>query len=114
MLAVFFDSSTSADMTMEAIRQIRRIFTQQCYISGMSALVTDLKDLCEKEEPIYVALAVACALAAMLIFLDSWLIPFIFLMSIGMMIMLNLGTNYFLGEISYITKALSAGPARKN
>ena len=108
MLAVFFDSSTSADMTMEAIRQIRRISTQQCYISGMSALVTDLKDLCEKEEPIYVALAVACALAAMLIFLDSWLIPFIFLMSIGMMIMLNLGTNYFLGEISYITKALSA------
>ena len=81
MLAVFFDSSTSADMTMEAIRQIRRISTQQCYISGMSALVTDLKDLCEKEEPIYVALAVACALAAMLIFLDSWLIPFIFLMS---------------------------------
>ena len=108
MLAVFFDSSTSADMTMEAIRQIRRISTQQCYISGMSALVTDLKDLCEKEEPIYVALAVACALAAMLIFLDSWLIPFIFLVSIGMMIMLNLGTNYFLGEISYITKALSA------
>ena len=82
MLAVFFDSSTSADMTMEAIRQIRRISTQQCYISGMSALVTDLKDLCEKEEPIYVALAVACALAAMLIFLDSWLIPFIFLASI--------------------------------
>ena len=74
----------------------------------MSALVTDLKDLCEQEEPIYVGLAVLCATVAMLIFLDGWLVPFVFLASIGMMILLNLGTNYFFGEISYITKALSA------
>ena len=108
MMAVFFDSSTSADVTMDAIREIRSIAGRQCFVSGMSALVTDLKDLCEKEEPIYVAIAVALATAAMLLFLDSWLAPFIFLASIAMMIVLNLGSNYFLGEISYITKALSA------
>ena len=108
MMAVFFDSSTSADVTMDAIREIRSVAGKQCFVSGMSALVTDLKDLCEKEEPIYVAIAVVLALVAMLVFLDSWLVPFVFLLSIGMMILLNLGTNYFLGEISYITKALSA------
>ena len=108
MMAVFFDSSTSADVTMDTIREIRSIAGKQCFVSGMSALVTDLKDLCEKEEPIYVAIAVALACAAMLLFLDSWLVPFVFLASIGMMILLNLGTNYFFGEISYITKALSA------
>ena len=108
MMAVFFDSSTSADVTMDAIREIRSVAGKQCFVSGMSALVTDLKDLCEKEEPIYVAIAVVLALVAMLVFLDSWLVPFVFLLSIGMMILLNLGTNYFFGEISYITKALSA------
>ena len=108
MMAVFFDTSTSSDITMDAIREIRRITGKQCFVSGMSALVTDLKDLCEKEEPIYVGIAVLLACAVMLLFLDSWLIPFVFLASIGMMIMLNLGTNYFMGEISYITKALSA------
>lgn len=108
MMAIFFDSSTSADVTMDAIREIRSICGKQCFVSGMSALVTDLKDLCEEEEPIYVGLAVAFACAAMLLFLDSWLVPFLFLASIGIMILLNLGTNYFLGEISYITKALSA------
>lgn len=108
MMAVFFDSSTSADITMDAIRDIRAICGKQCYVSGMSALVTDLKDLCEKEEPIYVGIAVALACAAMLVLLDSWLVPFVFLASIGIMILLNLGSNVFLGEISYITKALSA------
>ena len=108
MLAIFFDSSTSADVTMDAIREIRSIAGKQCFVSGMSALVTDLKDLCEKEEPIYVAIAVLMALAAMLLLLDSWLVPLVFLASIGIMILLNLGSNYFLGEISYITKALSA------
>ena len=108
MMAVFFDSATSADVTMDAIREIRSVAGKQCFVSGMSALVTDLKDLCEKEEPIYVAIAVALACAAMLLLLDSWLVPFVFLASIGMMILLNLGTNYFFGEISYITKALSA------
>ena len=108
MLAVFFDSSTSADVTMDAIREIRSLAGKQCFVTGMSALVTDLKDLCEREEPIYVALAVACACLAMMLLLDSWLAPLIFLASIGICIVINLGSNYFLGEISYITKALSA------
>lgn len=108
MMAVFFDSSTSEDVTMDAIREIRALAGKQCFVSGMSALVTDLKDLCEKEEPIYVGIAVALALAAMLLLLDNWLVPLLFLASIAMMILLNLGSNYFLGEISYITKALSA------
>ncbi len=108
MLAIFFDSSTSDDVTMDAIREIRKICTKDCYVTGMSALVTDLKDLCEKEEPIYVGLAVVCALAAMMILLDGWLVPLVFLTSIGMAILYNMGTNYFFGEISYITKAISA------
>lgn len=74
----------------------------------MSALVTDLKDLCEAEEPVYVGIAMALACLAMMIFLDSWLIPFVFLASIGMAILYNLGSNWFLGEFSHITKALSA------
>ncbi|MBO6302733.1 MAG: MMPL family transporter [Ruminiclostridium sp.] len=108
MMAVFFDSGTSSDVTMNAIREVRALAGKQAFVSGMSALVTDLKDLCEKEEPIYVGIAVALACAAMMLFLDSWIVPFVFLASIGMMILLNLGTNYFMGEISYITKALSA------
>ena len=108
MMAVFFDSGTSEDVTMEAVKQIRTICGKQCFVSGMTALVVDLKDLCEQEEPIYVALAVTLACVAMLLFLDGWLIPFVFLASIGAMILLNMGTNFFLGEISYITKALSA------
>ena len=108
MMAVFFDSGTSEDVTMDAVKQIRSICGKQCFVSGMTALVVDLKDLCEQEEPIYVALAVALACVAMLLFLDGWLIPFVFLASIGAMILLNMGTNFFLGEISYITKALSA------
>jgi len=108
LMAVFFDSSTSADVTIEAIREIRSICGKQCFVSGLSALVTDLKDLCEREEPIYVTLAVILACIAMFLLLDSWFIPFVFLASIGMMIMLNMGSNFFLGEISYITKAISA------
>ena len=108
MMAVFFDTATSADETIDAIREIRSIAGKQCFVSGMSALVTDLKDLCEQEEPIYVAIAVVLACVAMMVFLDSWFIPFVFLASIGAAILLNLGSNWFMGEISYITKALSA------
>ena len=108
MLAIFFDTSTSSDDTMEAISEIRSIAGKQCFVSGMSAMVTDLKDLCEKEEPIYVGIAVALACVAMMVFMDNWITPFVFLLSIGMAILLNMGTNYFLGEISYLTKALSA------
>ena len=108
LMAVFFDSSTSADETIKAIGDIRSLSDNDVYITGMSALVKDLKDLCEKEEPVYVGIAVLCAVAAMIAFLDSWAIPFIFLASIGMAIIYNLGTNFFLGDISYITKALAA------
>ena len=108
LMVIFFDSSTSASETMTAIKDIRNITTKDCFLTGMSALVTDLKDLCEKEEPIYVGLAVLLATLVMMIFLDSWLIPFVFLAGIGMAIMWNLGSNIFMGEISYITKALSS------
>ena len=108
LMAVFFDTSTSADATMDAIREVRSAVGKQCFVTGMSALVTDLKDLCEEEEPVYVTLAVVCACAAMMLLLDSWLVPFVFLASIGMSILINLGSNWFLGEISYITKALAA------
>ncbi len=108
MMAVFFDTSTSADEPMGAIQEIRGLAGKQCFISGLSAMVTDLKALCEREEPIYVGLAVLLACAAMMLFLESWLLPLLFLVSIGMAILYNLGSNYFLGEISYITKALSA------
>ena len=108
MMAVFFDSATSADVTMDAIREIRAAADSRCFVSGMSALVTDLKDLCEAEEPTYVDLAVIFACAAMVLLLDGWLVPFVFLLSIGVAIMFNLGSNLSFGEISYITKALSA------
>ena len=108
MMAVFFDTATSDDATIHAIQDIRHLSNKQCFVSGMSALVTDLKELCEAEEPIYVCLAVVCATIVMMICMDSYLIPFIFLFSIGVAILLNMGTNYFFGEISYITKALSA------
>ena len=108
LMAVFFDSSTSADVTIDAISEIRAICGKQCFVAGMSALVLDLKNLCEREEPVYVALAVVLAAAAMTLLLNSWLAPLVFLVSIGMTVLLNLGTNVFLGEISYITKALAA------
>ena len=108
LMAVFFDTSTSADATMKAISEIRGIAGKKCFVTGMSAMVTDLKNLCEKEEPIYVGIAVLCSVAVMMLFLDSFIIPLVFLASIGMAILLNLGTNFFMGEVSYITKALAA------
>lgn len=108
MIAVFFDQSTSDDDTTAAFREMRQICGEQCFLAGMTAMVVDLKDLCEREEPIYVGIAVALACAAMVLLLDGWLVPFVFLASIGMAILYNLGTNWFLGDISYITKALAA------
>ena len=108
VIAVFFDTSSSADETIEAIEKIRGIAGEHCYVSGISALVADLKNLCEREEPIYVGMAVLCALGAMLLLTDSWLVPFVFLAGIGITILYNLGTNAIFGEISYITKALAA------
>ncbi len=108
LMAVFFDSSSSSDETMNAITEIRKVAGEQCLVSGISAMVTDLRELCEREEALYVAIAVVLAVIAMMVFLDNWIIPFVFLASIGVAILFNLGSNIFLGEISYITKALSA------
>ena len=108
LMAVFFDSSSSSDETMNAISEIRKVAGEQCLVSGISAMVTDLRELCEREETLYVAIAVVLAVIAMMVFLDNWIIPFVFLASIGVAILFNLGSNIFLGEISYITKALSA------
>lgn len=108
LMAVFFDTSTSADETMRAIKDIRRLSAKHCFVSGMSAVVTDTKDLAEHEEPIYVMIAVLLAAIVLAICMDSYIIPVIFLLGIGMEILYNLGSNYFMGEISYVTKALSA------
>ncbi|MDD3360292.1 MAG: MMPL family transporter [Hespellia sp.] len=108
MMAIFFDDTTSADSTMDAITEIRKITNNQCYLSGMSAIVTDTKALSEKETPIYVVIAVILCCIILAVFMDSFMLPLLFMLSIGMAIVYNLGSNYFLGEISYITKALSA------
>ena len=108
LMAIFFEDTTSADSTMEAINEIRKVTDNQCYLSGMSAIVTDTKALSEKETPIYVLIAVILTCMILAIFMDSFLLPVLFMASIGMAIVYNLGSNYFLGEISYITKALSA------
>lgn len=108
IIAVFFDESSSSEETIKAVENIRKISNDQVFISGISALVLDLKNLCEKEETIYVTIAVVCALVAMMIFSDCWITPIIFLLCIGMAILYNLGTNIIFKEISYITKALVA------
>mgnify|MGYP001377266074 CR=1 FL=1 len=108
LMAIFYDKGTSADETIAAIGQVRKVAGSDAYLNGMSALVKDLKDLCENEEAKYVGIAVLCAVAIMMLLLDSFVVPFIFLASIGMAILLNLGTNMFLGDISFVTKALAA------
>lgn len=108
LMAIFFEDTTSADSTMRAIDEIREVTGKQCFLSGMSAVVTDTKALSEEETPIYVLIAVILTCIVLAIFMDSFLLPVLFMASIGMAIVYNLGSNYFLGEISYITKALSA------
>lgn len=108
LFAIFFDGTTSSDETMQAIQDIRKVTDGQCFISGMSAVVTDTKNLSEKETPIYVLVAVVLACIVLALFMDSFLVPVFFMLSIGMAIVYNLGSNYFLGEVSYITKALAA------
>lgn len=108
MMAVVFDDTTSSDGTMNAIKEIRKVAGEQCFLSGMSAVVSDTKDLSEKETPLYVLIAVVLALVVLSLTMDSFLAPVFFLLSIGMAILYNLGSNVFLGEISYITKALAA------
>lgn len=108
MIVVFFDSSTSSEETLNAVSDIREILTKTSYISGMSSLVLDLKNLCEREEAKYVAVAVIMALAAMMLLMDSFAIPFLFLIGIGMAILYNMGSNILFGEISFITMAIAA------
>lgn len=108
LVAVFFDTSTSDEGSLNAVTEIRKIVTKNCYVSGMTALVVDLRNLAENEEPKYIVIAVILSIIAMMLLLDSYLVPLIFLASIGMAILYNLGSNIFTGEIAYITKAIAA------
>ena len=108
MMMLFFDTTTSADETMEAIEQIRTLGGEQAFLSGMSAIVTDTKNLVEEELVPYVLIAVALSFLVLAITMDSFLIPVLFLLSIGMAIIYNLGSNIIKGEISFITMALAA------
>lgn len=108
VMAVFFDDGTSADSTLSAVKEIRSITGKQCFLSGMSATVEDTKDLSNAETPIYVLLAVIFSMIVLSLFLDNFLLPLVMMLSIGIAILYNLGSNYFLGEISFITKAISA------
>ncbi len=108
IMLVIFDDTSSGDGTMKAIKEVRKVTRNQCMISGISAIVTDTKDLSEHETPIYVFIAVILSIIILSLLMDSFLIPVFFLLSIGMAIVYNLGSNIVLGEISYITKALAA------
>lgn len=108
MMAVTFEQSTSADETMDAIKEIRKLTDKQVFVSGMSAIITDTKELSEKETPIYVLIAVILSMIVLGLTMNSFLVPILFMLSIGVAIIYNLGTNIMFGEISYITKALSA------
>ena len=108
MMFIIFDTTTSADETMDAIGDIRKLAGKQCFVSGMSAIVTDTKNLAESEVAIYVLIAVVLSCIVLALAMESYLIPFLFLASIGIAIVYNMGTNIFKGEFSYITKALSA------
>ena len=106
--AVFFDSGSSAEETMEAIRRVRAVAGEKCFVCGLSAVVTDTKQLVEDQEAIYVGIAVALCALVLTLTMDSFLLPLIFLCCIGVSVLYNMGTNYFFGEISYITKAVAA------
>ena len=106
--AVFFDEGSSSEETMEAIQQVRKVAGEKCFVSGLSAVVTDTKQLVEEQEAIYVGIAVALCAVVLMITMDSFLLPLIFLACIGVSVLWNMGTNYFMGEISYITKAVAA------
>lgn len=108
MMFIIFDTTTSADETMDAIKELRAIAGKQCFLSGMSAIVTDTKDLAEKEVFAYVVIAVILSAIVLSVCMESFFIPVLFLLGIGIAIVYNLGTNIFMGEISYITKALAA------
>lgn len=108
LMIVFFDDATSGDGTMAAIEEMRAVTGKQCFISGMSAVLTDMKNLSDKESVMYIVIAVILVSLVLAVTMDSFLIPLFFMLSIGMAIIYNLGTNMFFGEISFITKALTA------
>lgn len=108
MMVALFDNTTSADETMEAISKMREVVGEQCFISGMSGVVTDIKNISLEEMPIYVIIAALLSMLVLGITMESFIVPILFLFSIGVAIIYNLGSNIFLGEISYITKALTA------
>lgn len=107
MMAVLFDDTTSADVTLEAIDKMRDITSEQCFISGMSAITTDMKHLSDSESIIYSVIAVILVSIVLIFAMDSFLIPVFFMLSIGLAIVWNLGTNFMMGEISFITQALA-------
>lgn len=108
MMAIIFDDTTSSESTMDAIATIRQLSDEDCYLSGMSPVVVDTKIISETETPVYVAIAAVLSAVVLSLTMDSFLVPLLFLLTIGMSIIYNLGTNIFLGEISYITQALAA------
>ena len=108
MIFVLFDDTSSSDPVIGAVREIRKLCGTQCFVSGMSGVLADTQDLSDSETPIYVGLAVLCSVIVLSISMDSFLVPFLFLASIGMAIVFNMGSNYFLGQVSYVTKALAA------
>lgn len=108
LLAVLYDTGMSEDETMDAVKEIRKLAQGQCFVSGMSAVITDIKDLTDREVPVYVLIAVILAIIVLSLTMDSAVVPFFFLLSIGMAIVYNLGTNVLRGEISYVTQALAA------
>ena len=108
LMMVIFDDTSSGDGTMQAIDDIREVTKRQCFVSGISAIVTDTKALSERETPIYVVLAVVISIIVMSLLMDSFIVPLLFILSIGMAIVYNLGSNIVMGEISYVTKALAA------
>lgn len=108
MMIVQYDMPGASEQTMQAISQVRSLCNQRCFLAGFSVLIKDTKDLVDQELPVYILLAVALSFIAMSLTMDSWLLPLAFLMSIGLAILYNFGTNIFLGQISYITKAIAA------
>lgn len=108
MLVTFYDTGISDEHTLNAVDQIRKMSSKDTYVAGMTSMVLDLKNIAETEEIKYVAVAVALSLLVMMLLLDSYVAPFLFLLSIGMAILYNMGSNIMFGEISYITKAIAA------
>ena len=108
MMIALFDDTTSSDAAMEAVTDMRKIANEQCFISGMSGVVTDIKNIALQEMPIYVVIAACLSLLVLLLAMDSLVIPVLFLLSVGLAVVYNLGSNIFLGEVCYITKSLTA------